>query len=137
MKNRKPLEIKPILIIYNFLMILLNFVIFFKMAKEIFILFNYSGFNLFCLPYELHHPIYKEMQFCVWLFYISKPIEFLDTLAFILRKKENHVSFLHVFHHLTTFLIVWIGMRYYPDLAICEYIVTTKINSIYFDIIFL
>ncbi len=34
-----------------------------------------------------------------WIFYISKFIELLDTLFFILRKKFNQITFLHVFHH--------------------------------------
>jgi hypothetical protein len=34
-----------------------------------------------------------------WLFYISKFVELLDTVFFIMRKKFNQVTFLHVFHH--------------------------------------
>lgn len=34
-----------------------------------------------------------------WIFYMSKFIELFDTLFFILRKKFNQVTFLHVFHH--------------------------------------
>jgi elongation of very long chain fatty acids protein 7 len=34
-----------------------------------------------------------------WWYYISKFTEFFDTLFFILRKKYQHVSTLHVIHH--------------------------------------
>ena len=31
--------------------------------------------------------------------YITKMIELLDTVFFILRKKNNQVSYLHIIHH--------------------------------------
>lgn len=34
-----------------------------------------------------------------WWYYISKFTEFFDTLFFLLRKKNQHVSTLHVIHH--------------------------------------
>ena len=35
----------------------------------------------------------------LWLGFITKIIELLDTVFFILRKKNNQLSFLHVIHH--------------------------------------
>ncbi len=40
----------------------------------------------------------------LWWYFISKAIEFLDTVWMILRKKFNQVTFLHVFHHSTMVL---------------------------------
>ncbi|XP_059146320.1 elongation of very long chain fatty acids protein 7-like, partial [Physella acuta] len=48
-----------------------------------------------------------------WLFCISKYIEFLDTVFFILRKKHNQVTFLHVYHHTSMALITWIGLKFF------------------------
>jgi len=48
----------------------------------------------------------------IWLFYISKPIEFIDTFIMVLKKNNRQVSFLHVYHHVATFLIWW-GVTYY------------------------
>jgi len=44
-----------------------------------------------------------------YLFYISKLLEFADTMLMVLRKKTEQVTFLHVFHHSTMFPIWWIG----------------------------
>lgn len=41
-------------------------------------------------------------------------MEFLDTVFFILRKKFNQVSFLHVYHHCTMFILWWIGIKWVP-----------------------
>ena len=50
----------------------------------------------------------------LWWYYISKLFEFLDTIFFILRKKNGQVSFLHVYHHATMFPIWWVGIKWVP-----------------------
>jgi len=47
----------------------------------------------------------------LWLFYISKIFDFLDTVFIILSKKWKQLSFLHVYHHTTIFLIYWLNLR--------------------------
>lgn len=49
-----------------------------------------------------------------WWYYISKFSEFFDTLFFILRKKNSHVSTLHVIHHGCMPFSVWMGMKFAP-----------------------
>uniref|UniRef100_A0A3P9DHJ6 Elongation of very long chain fatty acids protein n=1 Tax=Maylandia zebra TaxID=106582 RepID=A0A3P9DHJ6_9CICH len=39
-------------------------------------------------------------------------IEYLDTVFFILRKKFNQVTFLHVYHHCSMFTLWWIGIKW-------------------------
>ena len=48
----------------------------------------------------------------IWWYYMSKLIEFLDTIFFILRKKGSQLTFLHVYHHSTMFLFWWVGARF-------------------------
>ena len=49
--------------------------------------------------------------FCRW-YYFSKFLEMLDSVFFIVRKKENQLTFLHVYHHSTMFCLWWIGVKY-------------------------
>ena len=35
-----------------------------------------------------------------WFGYMSRFLDMLDTIFFVLRKKDNQVSFLHVYHHM-------------------------------------
>lgn len=51
----------------------------------------------------------------IWWYYVSKLIEFLDTIFFILRKKEKQLTFLHVYHHSTMFILWWIGVKWVPS----------------------
>lgn len=52
----------------------------------------------------------------VWWIFILKIIELSDTVIFILRKKYNQVSFLHVYHHSMTVVMVWITCKYVPGM---------------------
>lgn len=49
-----------------------------------------------------------------WLFLFSKFIELMDTVIFILRKKDGQVTFLHVFHHSVLPWSWWWGIRIAP-----------------------
>jgi len=50
----------------------------------------------------------------LYLFYISKMWEFLDTIIMVLRKSNNQISFLHVYHHVSVTMMWWFNMTYYP-----------------------
>lgn len=45
-------------------------------------------------------------------YYIVKIIELLDTVFFIMRKKFNQVTFLHVYHHFAMPAASFIGVKY-------------------------
>lgn len=51
-------------------------------------------------------PYSNKIEKFVYLHYISKYIDYLDTLFIILRKKNNQLSFLHIYHH-STVSIIW------------------------------
>lgn len=47
----------------------------------------------------------------LWVFYITKILDFMDTAFIILEKDWRHLSFLHVYHHSTIFLQCWVNVR--------------------------
>lgn len=49
-----------------------------------------------------------------WVFYMSKFVEMADTLFFVLRKKNNQITFLHVFHHGIMPVSWWFGVKFVP-----------------------
>ena len=53
-----------------------------------------------------------QIAAALWWYFVSKGVEYLDTVFFILRKKNNQVSFLHVYHHCTMFTLWWIGIKW-------------------------
>ncbi|XP_050400549.1 elongation of very long chain fatty acids protein 7 [Patella vulgata] len=97
MENRKPFNLKAVLLLYNIAMIILSTYLFF----ELLIVSIQGGYNLDCqLPDYSDNPFAIRMARGHWLYFITKLIELLDTIFFVLRKKNNQISTLHVFHHL-------------------------------------
>lgn len=68
-------------------------------------------------PFIMIFVLYFRTQIvgAVWWYYFSKVLEFTDTFFFILRKKDNQLTFLHVYHHSTMFSFWWIGVKWVPS----------------------
>jgi len=49
------------------------------------------------------------------VFYLSKVLDFFDTLFMIVKGNWNQVSFLHVYHHTSIFLVYWLIANAYYD----------------------
>lgn len=65
-----------------------------------------------CPAHPFNGRSWKQMAGALWWYFISKGIEYLDTVFFILRKKFSQVTFLHVYHHCTMFTLWWIGIKW-------------------------
>lgn len=109
MANRKPVEMRNVLLIYNLCMVCLS--------TYCFLEFNlsgwFAGYSLQCQPVDYSRsPQAVRMAKVCWWFYFSKFIELLDTIFFIMRKKFNQVSFLHVFHHGIMPFSWWFGVKF-------------------------
>ncbi|XP_046390314.1 elongation of very long chain fatty acids protein 7-like [Ischnura elegans] len=111
MKNRKPFNIKHVLLIYNFSQIMLSFYIF----KEFLVTSYLSGYSLTCQPVD-HSlaPLALRMASACWWFFFSKVLDLLDTVFFVLRKKLSQLTFLHLYHHSTMIFNWYLGTLYLP-----------------------
>lgn len=111
MENRKPFEFRRIMAGYNFLMVILSGYLMYEFAAAGW----FAGYSLGCQPvdYSTSPQAVRMVNIC-WLFYISKFIEFFDTIFFVLRKKYSQVTFLHVFHHGIMPISWWFGVRFVP-----------------------
>ena len=60
-------------------------------------------------------PAGQRLANVLWVHYISKAYEFVDTFIMVLKKNTRQITFLHVYHHATTFFPVWwLVMLYGP-----------------------
>jgi len=62
-------------------------------------------------------PIYlvdTGASYAVWVHYLNKYLEFMDTFFMVLRGKMDQVSFLHVYHHTSIAWAWWFGLKLYP-----------------------
>jgi len=54
------------------------------------------------------------MAHAAYWYYITKFVEFADTIFFVLRKKDTHITTLHVIHHGIMPMSVWWGVKFTP-----------------------
>lgn len=50
----------------------------------------------------------------MWLYFLLKLLDLLETIFFVLRKKQNQVTFLHVYHHVGMVMGTWGATKYLP-----------------------
>lgn len=62
---------------------------------------------------EGHRHYYESARFGLWIYTMNKILDLLDTVFFVLRKKQSHVTVLHVYHHVGTLLLSWILLKYF------------------------
>ncbi|XP_054712836.1 elongation of very long chain fatty acids protein 7-like [Uloborus diversus] len=109
MKNRKPFSLRYPMIVYNLIMVVVSAWIFIMLGRYGW----FTKYNWKCEPivYSYKKDPMRVVEVC-WVFYITKFIEFADTIFFILRKKENQITQLHVIHHGLVPLTSWFGIRF-------------------------
>uniref|UniRef100_T1IMP8 Elongation of very long chain fatty acids protein n=1 Tax=Strigamia maritima TaxID=126957 RepID=T1IMP8_STRMM len=111
MKNKESLNLRKALVAYNFFMVLFSVYLF----MELWLSGWGTGYSYRCQPVDFSHsPKAMRMANACWWYYFSKFIEFADTIFFVLRKKFNQVTLLHVIHHGCMPMSVWFGVRFTP-----------------------
>lgn len=103
MEGRKPFDLKKFLTVYNFLQVL---------ACIYFIrnVFN-TGYKWDYI-WKCYMPGFNNMSHekLLYFAYLLKLIELVETICFVLRKKDAQMSFLHVYHHVSTFIFTYFGV---------------------------
>jgi len=109
MKNREPYSLKYPMLAYNLFQVLFNGWIFLGAAS-----YWFGGkYNWICQAVDYStNPDAIQALSLAWWFYLSKFIDFFDSIFFILRKKFDHLSPLHVIHHSTLPFMSWFGPKF-------------------------
>ncbi|XP_037045242.1 elongation of very long chain fatty acids protein-like [Bradysia coprophila] len=102
MKTRPAYDLKGVILFYNLSQIIMN---------------------IYLISLGLSHMLkknYFEMRneplegTLAYYYFLLKIYDLLETLIFVLRKKQQQVSFLHVYHHIMVLLFIYFGMRSMP-----------------------
>ncbi|KAJ8668549.1 hypothetical protein QAD02_010212 [Eretmocerus hayati] len=107
MARRPPMKLDRIMQIYDVIQIVLNAKLFIQaitMSTE-------RGYSLFCEPVD-YTPEATEVAALVHFYFKLKLLDLLDTVFFVLRKKDNQISFLHVYHHTGMIMCGWGGTKW-------------------------
>ncbi|XP_071631527.1 very long chain fatty acid elongase 7 [Temnothorax longispinosus] len=111
MEKRQPFKLNRILQIYNVSQILLNAILFYKALTE-----GWLGeYNYFCQAVDFSNtPKALQITKLVWLYFFIKLLDLMDTIFFVLRKKQTQVTFLHLYHHVGILMGAWGAVKYLP-----------------------
>nr|CAD7426271.1 unnamed protein product [Timema monikensis] len=96
MMDRNPFDLSRLIMIFNVTQIVYNVW-----------MFNECGDNISLC-------VCSQMANVCWHYYMSKIIDLLDTVFFVLRKKNNQITPLHVLHHTGMPIVSFSCVRYYP-----------------------
>ena len=110
MKFREPFELRGVLLFYNTFMVLANAYFFVKGLE--WIRYGSSLFD-FRLPGKEDHSMAVQQQiWSFYLYYITKYVDLLDTIFFVLRKKYSQITGLHLYHHTVVPILGWMTIWY-------------------------
>lgn len=101
MHKKQAFDLRRLIRFYNFFNILFNV---WLAYRGIHLSGNgYSFFNCHCLDRD-----HKRFSVYIDIFILSRVIDFLDTVFFVLRKKQSQITGLHVFHHAMVPLVIYL-----------------------------
>ena len=95
-RHRKELSCKTVMRAYNVLQVVTN----------VYVMYELIGYYLPPNLFGLNHRQEFRIERAVFMHYLLKYADYLDTFFIIVRKKDNQLSFLHLYHH-STISMVW------------------------------
>lgn len=111
MEHRKPYRLKNVLVVYNFIQVLLSIWLFYEGLDAAWL----KKYSWKCEPVDFSNsPEALRIARGVYIYFLAKISELLDTVFFVLRKKESQITFLHMYHHTVMPMISWGATKYYP-----------------------
>jgi len=121
MRDREPFQLKGVAAVHNAVLFFLSLYMAVETLRQAYRNFGWSErFTLWCnpndpSPFSDRSGSAYGLARILWIHYVSKAYEFGDTVIMILKKNNRQVSFLHVYHHATTFFPVWfLVVKYGP-----------------------
>ncbi|KAB0795324.1 hypothetical protein PPYR_12163 [Photinus pyralis] len=111
MKKRRPFNISNVLVVYNAYQVIFSA----WLCMQPFLVEN--AFQMIfktCGTFAPRSSYTIALARGAWWYFFSKVIELLDTIFFVLRKKQSQVTFLHVYHHANTMFFSWVYLKFLP-----------------------
>ncbi|XP_015782046.1 elongation of very long chain fatty acids protein AAEL008004 [Tetranychus urticae] len=112
MKGREPFDLRSVMLLHNSFLIGVNGVGFF-VALWVTDMFK-ETWN--CGPVDPNTSNLKDnlTVYLGYIYFLTKIVDFGDTIFFVLRKRFHQASFLHVFHHGVMPIVGFVGLKFHP-----------------------
>ena len=112
MANRKPFDLRRVMFIYNIVMVILNAYFFTLSIRWL----DY-GRRIFEFQFpsreDTSEATLQQIDEAV-LYAYTKYFDLFDTIFFVLRKKQSHLTFLHLYHHFMVPVLGWATLKLGP-----------------------
>ena len=109
MQNRQPYKLDFLIKCYNLMQVACCLFL----TVDVFRFTYARGYSFICEPMDYsNNPIAARIARYGHCYFLLKVLDLLDTIFFVLKKKNSHVSFLHVYHHAGMVALTWIGTKY-------------------------
>jgi len=109
MESRPKMKMKAFAIVHNITLALVSLYMFVEILRQALI----NGYSIWGNGVD-HGPRGEGMARVLHIFFLSKVLEFNDTVLMCLKKNFHQISFLHVYHHTSIFAIWWVIVYYAP-----------------------
>ena len=130
MKNRPAFVLRGPMLLYNSFMVCINIFFFYEIVRRCdygrrFLDFKFPDRN------DYSKEVIREI-YVGYLCYLTRFLDLLDTIFFVLRKKYNQITFLHLYHHTLVPIIGWMCLKLAPQAPVIGLflIFNTLIHSI-------
>ncbi|KAJ1530304.1 hypothetical protein ONE63_005223 [Megalurothrips usitatus] len=111
MKTKEAYSFKTFIYCYNVYQVIANSLMFYTVLTSGWT----TTYTLGCQYVDRSDsPEAMRMASAMWYWFLLKQTELIETVLFVLRKKKRQISFLHVYHHVSTFFIAWIACNFAP-----------------------
>lgn len=110
MKDRPAYKLKGAMIIYNALQVLVNAWIVKVAILDVWVAGSY---DVLCHSVEYSEkPVDMLVAHMIWIYYMTKLIDLIDTVFMVLKKNTRQISFLHKYHHMGMCLAGYVGAAF-------------------------
>ncbi|XP_069671883.1 very long chain fatty acid elongase 7-like [Periplaneta americana] len=111
MKGKTPYNINRIIQLYNIGQIISCIYLAYLITNS----FLFDSIKIGCDGFGVSYdPQQMKIVSIMWWTLLLKLAELVETVFFILRKKYSQVTFLHLYHHVSTLIFMWIGTKTSP-----------------------
>ncbi|XP_033164539.1 elongation of very long chain fatty acids protein F [Drosophila mauritiana] len=111
MRHRKPFDLRGLIKGYNIMQIVYNVIMCFFAVH---FMLGPGDYNFRCIQNLPSDHEYKTWErWLTYSYFFNKLLDLLETVFFVLRKKDRQISFLHVFHHMYMLYFSFMYLYYY------------------------
>lgn len=117
MKNRPAYSFPRFLVVYNTILVIWSTYMFVEILASAIYADYWKEHGFLCCVYNQDtpkNPKEARMARIIHMFFVSKIVELGDSVLMVLRKKQEQISFLHVYHHSSIVNIYWWVTTYIP-----------------------